>query len=92
MRGCGSYDVSVGPAYAKARAAYVDELAVFEPVINALVDLFSRMTSRRAELAATVHYVATQLWLANDREPVTEMDARGASVSRRSGCASTPMS
>jgi uncharacterized protein YwgA len=66
--------VSVGPAYAKARNAYADELAAFEPTINALVDLFSRMTSRRAELAATVHYAATQLWLANSKQPVAEMD------------------
>ena len=66
--------VSVGPSYAKARGAYVDELTKFEPTINALVDLFSRMTSRRAELAATVHYAAAQLWLANGKEPAAELD------------------
>jgi O-acetyl-ADP-ribose deacetylase (regulator of RNase III)/uncharacterized protein YwgA len=66
--------VSVGPAYAKARGAYAEELADFEPTINALVDLFSRMTSRRAELAATVHYSATQLWLANGKQPAAELE------------------
>jgi O-acetyl-ADP-ribose deacetylase (regulator of RNase III)/uncharacterized protein YwgA len=66
--------VNVGTTYSKARDAYADELARFEPTINALVDLFSRMTSRKAELAATVHYTAKQLWLANDRQPVAEVD------------------
>ncbi len=66
--------VKVGPAYERARDAYVEELAKFEPTIDTLVDLFSRMTSRRAELAATVHYSARQLWLANDKEPAAELD------------------
>jgi O-acetyl-ADP-ribose deacetylase (regulator of RNase III)/uncharacterized protein YwgA len=66
--------VSVGPSYAKAQRAYADELARFEPTINALVDLFSRMTSRKAELAATVHFAAKQLWLANGKQPVAEID------------------
>jgi O-acetyl-ADP-ribose deacetylase (regulator of RNase III)/uncharacterized protein YwgA len=64
--------VSVGKAYARARDAYADELLAFEPTIDALVDLFSRMTSRKAELAATVHFTAKQLWLANDQQPVDE--------------------
>jgi O-acetyl-ADP-ribose deacetylase (regulator of RNase III)/uncharacterized protein YwgA len=66
--------VNVGNTYASARDAYVDDLATYEPTVNALVDLFSRMTSRKAELAATIHYAAKQLWLANDRQPVSEMD------------------
>jgi O-acetyl-ADP-ribose deacetylase (regulator of RNase III)/uncharacterized protein YwgA len=66
--------VNVGNTYARARDAYSEELAKFEPTVNALVDLFSRMTSRKAELAATVHYAAKQLWLANDRQPISEMD------------------
>lgn len=66
--------IEVGSTYAKARDAYADELKAYEASISDLVDLFSRMTSRRAELAATVHFAAKQLWLANDKEPVAEMD------------------
>jgi O-acetyl-ADP-ribose deacetylase (regulator of RNase III)/uncharacterized protein YwgA len=70
--------VNVGPTYAKARDLYRDELSAWEPAINRLVDLMARMTSRQAEVAATVHYTARELWQANNREPVSEADVLAA--------------
>jgi hypothetical protein len=53
--------LSVGPTFDAARVAYAEDLRRWEPSIEAVADLFLRMTTRRAEVAATVHFVFKQL-------------------------------
>jgi O-acetyl-ADP-ribose deacetylase (regulator of RNase III)/uncharacterized protein YwgA len=53
--------VSVGPTYADARKTYRDLLIEWSSVIDKIVDLFLRINTNEAELAATVHFVATSL-------------------------------
>jgi uncharacterized protein YwgA/O-acetyl-ADP-ribose deacetylase (regulator of RNase III) len=55
------FAVSVGPAMEDASKSYALELGEAEPLIARLTDLFMRMDTRRAELAATVSYAARQL-------------------------------
>ena len=62
--------VKVGPTYDDARRAYSESLEEYAPIIDRLVDLFLRMrTTRQAEVAATVHIVATWLSEATGRQP-----------------------
>lgn len=70
--------VEVGSTFGKARAAYDDVLAEWEPAVDRLVDLMSRMTSRQAEIAATVHFTAKDLWARSNGEPVDEMGVLAA--------------
>lgn len=51
-----------GPALADARSAYKGELAHWQDEIEQVADLFLRIPStRKAEIAASVHYVASSL-------------------------------
>ncbi|MCS6954585.1 MAG: macro domain-containing protein [Bryobacterales bacterium] len=50
--------VRVGPTYPDARKAYEKEIEKWEPVIERIADLFMRMDTRRAEVAASVHFAA----------------------------------
>jgi len=50
-------NVRVGPTYTTARRAYDAELARWQVPMDAVVDLFLRLSTHRAELAATVHFV-----------------------------------
>jgi uncharacterized protein YwgA len=70
--------VEVGATFQKARGVYEDALVQWAPEIARLVDLMARMTSRQAEVAATVHYTAKQLWMANGEQPVSEADVLAA--------------
>jgi uncharacterized protein YwgA len=54
-------EMRVGPAYAKAEGNFASDLHDWTPVMDRLVDLFSRMSTRDAEIAATVHFAAKQL-------------------------------
>lgn len=64
--------VRVGKAYSGARGNFAPVLAEWEPLIGRLVDLFSRMGTRDAEIASTVHFAALQL--DRERVSVTELD------------------
>jgi uncharacterized protein YwgA/O-acetyl-ADP-ribose deacetylase (regulator of RNase III) len=55
------FEVLSGPALADARAAYRDQVAQWDDLINRIVDLAARFNNREAELAATVHYTADDL-------------------------------
>ena len=59
----------VGPTYDAARLAYARDLARWEAGIEAVADLFLRMTTRQAEIAATVHFVFKELAAAKDTTP-----------------------
>ncbi len=67
------YAVDVGPAYDKAVAAYSDELGEWNDIIDRVADLFMRFDATQAEIAATVHFAATQLVDAPKGKRPTEM-------------------
>lgn len=63
-----------GPTFKEgSKRAYQEYLREWEPVINRLTDLFVRMDTRTAEVAATVHFAATQLRARLRRSP-SEME------------------
>lgn len=53
--------VRVGPTYPDARKAYEKEIQKWEPVIERVADLFMRMNTQKAEVAASVHFEAQRL-------------------------------
>jgi len=55
------FAVKPGPTFQDARRAYERELAEWKDVIETLADLFMRMRTQQAELAATVYFVAREL-------------------------------
>lgn len=55
------FEVRLGKTFDAAKRAFPDELAKHELRIHRLVDLFSRMRTRDAEIAATVHFAASRL-------------------------------
>ncbi|MGV3617852.1 MAG: type II toxin-antitoxin system antitoxin DNA ADP-ribosyl glycohydrolase DarG [Fimbriimonas sp.] len=61
-----------GPTYKDALAAYRDQLNEWNPYMRSLIDLFARMRTDDAELAASVHF-ACQILAKGDRE-VTERE------------------
>lgn len=65
--------VKAGPTYQDAVEAYRDQLANWEPIIERVVDLFLRVDTRAAEIAATVLFAAQQLEKERGERP-TEMD------------------
>jgi len=58
------FAIKPGPTYADAARAFRTELASWETIINRIADLFLRMRTQEAEVAATVHFTAQAL----DRE------------------------
>lgn len=63
------FAVSAGPSYKNLAKKYAPELDKWEPIIEHVVDLFLRMDTHQAEVAATVHYAANELG-----EHYTEVD------------------
>ncbi len=58
----GSFLVTrVGMTYADAAKAYKSDLSVWEATLDRIADLFLRMDTTHAEIAATVHFVAREL-------------------------------
>ncbi len=55
------FEVRLGNTFDAAKRAFPSDLALYEPQIHRLVDLFARMRARDAEIASTVHFVATEL-------------------------------
>lgn len=53
--------LKVGPTFEAARRAYAEDLARWDANIEVVADLFLRMSTRRAEIAATVHFVYKEL-------------------------------
>jgi O-acetyl-ADP-ribose deacetylase (regulator of RNase III) len=67
------FTVRVGPTFPDARSAYGSELDRWSSKIDRSVDLFMRMRTRQAEIAATVHFVAKSLSAQKQQRP-SEMD------------------
>jgi O-acetyl-ADP-ribose deacetylase (regulator of RNase III) len=55
------FAVKPGPTYRDAANAFRSELTQWEPIINRITDLFLRMRTQEAEVAATVHFTAQVL-------------------------------
>ena len=55
------FAVRVGQAYDDARRAYADQLAQWRDVLDKVADLFMRVNTQQAEVAATVHFAANEL-------------------------------
>jgi uncharacterized protein YwgA/O-acetyl-ADP-ribose deacetylase (regulator of RNase III) len=60
--------VSPGPTYRDAVKAYQDEIEDFRPIISKVADLFLRMPTNEAELAATVVFAARRMVSPNASE------------------------
>ena len=63
------FRVKPGPTFADARQLCGSELAQWSAVISHVEDLFLRMQTRDAEIAATVHFVARSLAERTDTKP-----------------------
>src|SRR5262249_21162410 len=61
-----------GPTYRDGLKAYRDRLQEWEPIIDQVVDLFLRVDTNEAEIAATVLFAAKELEEHSDRP--SEMD------------------
>jgi len=67
------FNIKVGPTFKDALSNYQNDIKPFEPAIEQIVDVFLRMTTKQAEIAATVHYAAESL-AKESRQSPTEMD------------------
>jgi uncharacterized protein YwgA/O-acetyl-ADP-ribose deacetylase (regulator of RNase III) len=67
------FAVKVGRTFQDARTAYASELAQWQDKIDYLTDLFLRMRTQQAELAATVHFATKSLADRGEEKP-TETD------------------
>lgn len=71
------FAVRVGPTFADARKAYAHDLEQWDAPINKVVDLFVRMNTHQAEVAATVLFAAQQKQ-AKTKEKIAERDVVAA--------------
>jgi O-acetyl-ADP-ribose deacetylase (regulator of RNase III) len=68
------FAVKPGPTFRDAWDAYQCDLVKWNDTINALADLFMRMRTHQAELAATVHFAAKGITSKQKTGKPTEMD------------------
>jgi len=57
------FAIRVGKTFLDARNAYEKEIRKWEPIIDKVADLFMRMNTQQAEVAATVHFAAQEMKL-----------------------------
>lgn len=62
----------VGKTFGDAREAYKDEIASAKEIIERLTDLFCRLNTKQAELAATVHFAHKTMKLPSGTKPTEE--------------------
>jgi O-acetyl-ADP-ribose deacetylase (regulator of RNase III)/uncharacterized protein YwgA len=67
------FTVKPGSTYEDARRAYKEQLDQWNSIIESITDLFLRMRTPQAEVAATVHFAARSLPGGSQAKP-TEMD------------------
>ncbi|MEJ2700886.1 MAG: hypothetical protein P8Z79_00425, partial [Sedimentisphaerales bacterium] len=53
--------VHVGQTFADARRAYAQQLDTWGDILGKITDLFMRLNTKQAEIAATVHFAAKEL-------------------------------
>jgi len=63
------FAVKVGPTFADARKAYLNELVQWESIIDKTADLFMRMQTKQSEVVATVLFAANRLADRKKEEP-----------------------
>lgn len=63
------FEVRVGPTYEDARVRFENEMAGYRASVDRIADLFLRMNTTQAELAATVHHTASELAKELGRRP-----------------------
>lgn len=63
------FAVKPGPTFEDACRAYMDELAEWKETIEKIADLFMRMCTEQAELAATVYFVAKEVAFRKTEKP-----------------------
>jgi hypothetical protein len=68
-------ELKVGITFDDARKAYDESLEHWAPAVDRVADLFARMRTDQAELAASVHLVAKELAASLSRTP-TEVEVR----------------
>jgi uncharacterized protein YwgA/O-acetyl-ADP-ribose deacetylase (regulator of RNase III) len=62
-------EIRLGDSFEAAERAFHDELQELEPKVQRLVDLFARMRTKDAEVAASIHFVAQELSESMDGVP-----------------------
>ncbi len=67
------FAIKLGPTYRDAVQAFRTDIEQWETCINRVADLFLRMQTHEAEVAATVHYTAQALHR-ESRTTITELD------------------
>lgn len=65
--------VCTGPTFADARRAYAEQLGRWRDAMDKIADLFLRIDTHQAEVAATVHFAAAELKQTASAKP-REMD------------------
>jgi O-acetyl-ADP-ribose deacetylase (regulator of RNase III)/uncharacterized protein YwgA len=65
-------ELKLGDTFNHARVAYEHELAEWQDQIHRAADLLARMQTRDAEIAATVHLIATEASAATGEPPTDE--------------------
>jgi len=63
------FAVHTGPTFDDARRAYADQMARWRDAIDKITDLFMRMNTQQAEVAATVYFAAGELRRAGQAKP-----------------------
>jgi len=61
--------IRVGPTFNDARRVYADQLQKWHPTLDKIADLFMRMSTQQAEVAATVHFASRELQGIPDAHP-----------------------
>ncbi|HRS86274.1 MAG TPA: macro domain-containing protein [Syntrophales bacterium] len=67
------FAIRVGQTFPDARRAYESQIREWDPIINKVADLFMRMNTQQAEVAATVHFAAREAKARPEERP-TEKD------------------
>jgi uncharacterized protein YwgA/O-acetyl-ADP-ribose deacetylase (regulator of RNase III) len=67
------FEVRLGKTFEAAKRAFASDLELYRPRIERLVDLFARMRTKDAEIAATVHFAAAEL-AEGSRDMPSELD------------------
>jgi O-acetyl-ADP-ribose deacetylase (regulator of RNase III) len=63
------FAISVGPTFADARQAYRRQIGEWDPLLERLADLFMRVRTDQAEIAATVHFASKAVEEKSRTEP-----------------------
>lgn len=66
-------EVKPGPTYKDAAVAFKEQLSQWKPLIEHIADLFLRMRTQQAGVAATVHFAAEGIAQSEKRKP-TELE------------------